>query len=322
MPLPVVDELEHKPRRRLPEPTLRWLAGGAGDEITLADNDAAWRRVRLRPRVAIDVAEVSTATEVLGHTLATPVLLAPTGRQRVLHADGELASARAASRAGTVFCCGMLSTVGLHELAREGHSPRWQQLDVLRDRDYAARVIEAARSAGVDRLVLAVDRPVRGHRPRMADRELPPGVAIASHLGEEQAPRRAGRTIDPSLSWRDVEWVAGFGVPLTIKGVLTGRYALEALARGADSVVSNHRARHLDGAVSTAAALADVARSLGDPPGSSSTAACARAPTSSARSPSAPRPSSSVGPTSGGSPRGARKASPWSWTRSPMTSDK
>ena len=65
----------------------------------------------------------------------------------------------------------------------------------------------------------------------MADRELPPGGAIASHLGEEQAPRRAGRTIDPSLSWRDVEWVAGFGVPLTIKGVLTGRYALEALAR-------------------------------------------------------------------------------------------
>ena len=100
MPLPVVDELEHKPRRRLPEPTLRWLAGGAGDEITLADTEAAWRRLRLRPRVAIDVAEVSTATEVLGHTLATPVLLAPTGRERVLHADGELASARAASRAG------------------------------------------------------------------------------------------------------------------------------------------------------------------------------------------------------------------------------
>jgi 4-hydroxymandelate oxidase len=266
VPLAVVDELESEARRRLPKPTLRWLAGGAGEEITLADNEAAWRRLRLRPRVAVDVAQVSTDTRLLGHALATPVLLAATGRQRVLHPDGELASARAASRAGTVFCCPMLSTVDLHELPREGHSPRWQQLDVLRDRDYTARVIEAARGAGVDRLVLAVDRPARGRRPRMADPELPPGVAIASHLGEEHAPPSVGRAIDPSLSWPDVEWVAGFGLPLTIKGVLTGRDAREALEHGADSVVvSNHGARHLDGTISTAAALADVARSVDDP---------------------------------------------------------
>jgi isopentenyl diphosphate isomerase/L-lactate dehydrogenase-like FMN-dependent dehydrogenase len=138
----------------------------------------------------------------------------------------------------------VLSAVDLHELAREGHSPRRKQLDVLRDRDYTARVVEAARSAGVDRLVLAVDRPVRGHRPRMADPELPPGVAIASHLGEEQAPRRAAQD----------------------KGVLTGRGALEPLARAPDSVVvSNHGARHLDGAVCTAAPLAGVARSVATP---------------------------------------------------------
>jgi 4-hydroxymandelate oxidase len=262
--LPAVDKLEAEARRRLPDSTVRWLAGGAGEEVTLGDNEAARNQLLLRPRVLVDVGEVRTDTELLGHSLSLPVLLAPTGRQGVLHPDGELASARAALEAGTVFCCPMLSTVDLHELAREELSPRWQQLDVLSDRHHTARVVEAARDAGVDRLVLAVGRSARGHRPRMRDPDVPPGVAIASHLGDEGGSIENGRGIDPSLSWKDVEWVAGFGLPVTIKGVLTGRDATEALEHGADSIiVSNHGARQFDGCISTAAALAEVVTEVG-----------------------------------------------------------
>ena len=148
---------------RLEPAAYGYFAGGAGDEVTLRDNVAAFERRKLRPRVLVDVAEVSTATTVLGTKVTLPVLIAPLAMQRMAHPDGEEATARAAAAAGTIMCLSSAATCAPKELD-SGH--RWFQVYVWRPRSKTEAAIEEAVAGGYSALVLTVDVPYIGRRER------------------------------------------------------------------------------------------------------------------------------------------------------------
>lgn len=266
----MLGKLEARTRELVPEAHFDYFAGGAGDEQTLAENVAAWRRVWIRPRVMVDVTSVDTSCELLGRRLALPLLLAPMAAQRLLHADGEPAAARAAGAAGTVYCLSTRATADLAEVAAAATGPLWFQLYVNRDRSTSERVLARAAEHGFEAVVLTVDLPVAGRRERElrhGEFAFPDGVAVTSHLGGDRARHQEaiGSAHDTALTWTDVAWVrkASGGLPVIVKGVLCDDDAELALEAGADAiVVSNHGGRQVDGCVPTAVALREVAAAV------------------------------------------------------------
>jgi isopentenyl diphosphate isomerase/L-lactate dehydrogenase-like FMN-dependent dehydrogenase len=225
--------------------------GGAGDEITLRDNVAAFERRKLRPRMLVDVGEVSTATTVLGREIALPVLIAPLAMQRMAHPDGEEATARAAAASGTIMCLSSAATCPPAGLPADG--PRWFQVYVWRPRSKTEAAIDEAVAAGYSALVLTVDVPYIGRR----ERDLRVGFAVPDHLAVEGD--LFGDGFDATVSWRDIEWLAGYGLPVVVKGLLTAEDAQLACENGAAAiVVSNHGGRQLDGVSATLDVLEEV----------------------------------------------------------------
>ena len=227
-----------------------YYAGGAGDEVTLRDNVAAFERRKLRPRVLVDVGEITTATAVLGTEIALPVVIAPLAMQRMAHPDGEEATARAAAAAGTIMCLSSAATCTPKELP-EGH--RWFQVYVWRPRTKTEAAIEEAVAHGYSALVLTVDVPYigRGERDLRVDFKVPEHLTVQGDL--------FGEGFDASVSWRDLEWLAGYGLPVVVKGLLTAEDAELACEHGAAAVVvSNHGGRQLDGVPATLDVLEEV----------------------------------------------------------------
>ena len=261
--------LEAEARERLPEPVYDYFAGGAGDEVSLHENEAAWRRAWLRPRQLTGVHTPDLTTRIGPTTLATPVLCAPAAAQRLLHPDGEVAAARAAGRAGTAYCLSTRATADLAEVAAAATGPLWFQLYFAPDRDVVRRQLERAAAHGYEQVVMTIDLPVSGRREREERHgpvALPPGVHMTTHLGEAAATSAKPMTGGwATLTWDDVDWVREVsGLPVMVKGVLTAEDALLAEERGVSAVVvSNHGARQLDGVIPTAEALPEVADALG-----------------------------------------------------------
>jgi isopentenyl diphosphate isomerase/L-lactate dehydrogenase-like FMN-dependent dehydrogenase len=227
-----------------------YFAGGAGDEVTLRDNVAAFERRKLRPRVLVDVGEVSTATTVLGTEIALPVVIAPLAMQRLAHPDGEEATARAAAAAGTIMCLSSAATCAPAELS-EGQ--RWFQVYVWRPRTKTEAAIEQAVANGYSALVLTVDVPYLGRR----ERDIRVGFSVPENLIVQGD--LFGEGFDASVSWRDLEWLAGYGLPVVVKGLLTVEDAELACEHGAAAVVvSNHGGRQLDGVSATLDVLEEV----------------------------------------------------------------
>jgi 4-hydroxymandelate oxidase len=271
-----VAEYEALARARLPRSVWDYYAGGSGDERTLRDNLAAFARVRLRPRALVDVSRVRLATTVLGTPVALPVLLAPVAYQRLAHPEGERAAARAAAAAGTVMVVSTLATTSLEDVAAAAPgAPRWFQLYVYKDRAVSEALVRRAVAAGYRALVLTVDTPRLGRRERDVRNGfgLPPHLHLANFAGSrdadepEHAPGASGIAsyaaahLDDSLDWRALGWlreVSG-GLPVIVKGVVTGEDAHLAVEHGAAAVVvSNHGGRQLDGCVATLDALPEV----------------------------------------------------------------
>ena len=262
-------KLESRARELLPESSFDYYAGGAGDEQTVADNAAAWRRLWLRPRVMVDVSAVDTSCVLLGERLDVPILLAPMAAQRLLHDDGERASAAAATAAGTIYCLSSRATTDLAAVAAAAGGPLWFQLYVAGDRERSARVLARAGRHGFRAVLLTVDMPVAGRRERElrhGDRQLPAGIALTSHLGDDlPLDTKPVGGWDATLTWPDVAWVREHsGLPVLVKGVVTAEDAVAALDAGADGiVVSNHGGRQLAGCVPTAVALPEVTAAVG-----------------------------------------------------------
>ena len=228
-----------------------YYAGGAGDEVTLRDNVAAFERRKLRPRVLVDVEAVSTKTTVLGTEVALPILIAPLAMQRMAHPEGEEATARAAAAAGTIMCLSSAATCAPAALPADG--PRWFQVYVWRPRSQTETAIEEAVAAGYSALVLTVDVPYIGRR----ERDLRVDFKVPEHLTVQGDLFGAG--FDATVSWRDLEWLAGYGLPVVVKGLLTAEDAELACEHGAAAVVvSNHGGRQLDGVPATLDVLEEV----------------------------------------------------------------
>ena len=264
------DALEAQARARLPPAAYAFAAAGADDEITLADNVAAWRRLRLRPRVLNDIAAVDTSVSVLGARLAAPIMAAPFGRHRLFHPDGERATAQGAAE--TVFVLPTTSTVSMEEVAKvPAAAPRWFQLYLPPDRPLAESLIERAAAAGYRAVVLTVDQPVYGSSPRAARAPLAPssdirnanlpGTPIAQN---SYKPGWTGTVTWPA-TWRDLEWlVQRSKIDVVVKGVLRADDAVRCVEAGAKAImVSNHGGRHLDAVVASADALPEIAAAIG-----------------------------------------------------------
>jgi isopentenyl diphosphate isomerase/L-lactate dehydrogenase-like FMN-dependent dehydrogenase len=259
-----VAEYERLAAERLDPGAYGYFAGGAGDEVTLRANVDAFGKLRLRPRVLADVSGVSTTATVLGHDVSMPILVAPLAFQRLAHPDGEVAIARAAARAGTIFC---LSTVATAAPAEITEGVRWFQLYVFKDREFTRGLVEGAVEAGFSAILLTADTPHLGRRERdhrtgfKVPAELVPNLAGYDLLTPEQT----FASMADDLSWRDVEGLASMsGLPVLVKGVLTAEDALLACESGAAGVVvSNHGGRQLDGVPATIDALPEVVEAVG-----------------------------------------------------------
>ena len=268
------DALEEKARAKLPPGAYAFAAAGADDEITLAENLAAWRRLRLRPHMLNDITRIDTGVTVLGARLDTPIMVAPFGRHMLFHPEGERATARGAAAAGAVFVLPTTSTVSIEDVAAEHDSkvtaPRWFQLYLPPDRALTESLIDRAAAAGFSAIVLTVDQPVYGSSPRAARAPLKPSPDIrnANLPGQPIAqnaykPDYSGRVTFPA-TWRDLEWlVQRSSIDVLVKGVLRGDDALRCVEAGAKAVVvSNHGGRHLDASTATADALPEIAAAV------------------------------------------------------------
>ena len=248
-----------------------YYAGGAEDELTLRWNVAAFQQFALRPRVLVDVSRVDATVELLGDRVAFPVLLAPTAFQRLADRNGELATARAAAAAGTVFVASTLSTFTIEEIAA-ATDKLWLQLYVFRDRSITRALVERAEAAGCRAISLTVTVPVQGNRERDAHNRftLPSGIEMANFTGLRQAgfPQSEASRLnafidtefDPALTWKDIEWLRSITkLPIVLKGIVAAEDGALAVEHGAAAVVvSNHGGRQLDSGEPTLLALPRV----------------------------------------------------------------
>ena len=245
-----------------------YFAGGAGDERTLHANVAAFARYRLRPRVLVDVSEVSTAATVLGTEISMPLIVAPVAFQRLVDPDGEVAMARAAAAAGTIMTLSTIATSRPSEIAAEcPAAPRWFQLYCFRDRGITRALIDEAVECGFEAIALTVDAPRAGRRERDFRHTfvVPEGIhapAVAAATGSERplSVQEVFSLIDPGLTWDDVEALASeTDLPILLKGIQTAEDAALAVEHGAAGiVVSNHGGRQLDGVAPTLEMLPEV----------------------------------------------------------------
>jgi isopentenyl diphosphate isomerase/L-lactate dehydrogenase-like FMN-dependent dehydrogenase len=241
-----------------------YFFGGAGDELTLRENVAAWSGWRLRPRVLAGLSEWRTGVEVLGGEVSMPVLVAPVAYQGLVYPEGEAAMARAAAAAGTVMCLSTLATMRPRPVAEAAPgSKRWFQLYCFRDEGVTRALVDEAIDCGYEAIVVTVDAPRGGNRER--DRRT--GFEIPAEIGSGRAVtiEETFELIEPALSWAYLEeLVSDCQAPVMIKGVLTAEDAALTIEHGAAGViVSNHGGRQLDRCLATADALPEVVDAVG-----------------------------------------------------------
>ena len=266
-----VADFERLAESRLEPGAFGYYAGGAGGERALVANVAAWERLRLRPRVLVDVSEVSTATTALGTPVSMPLLVAPTAIQRLAHPDGEQGMARAAAAVGTLMCLSTLATATPAEVAAAAPgAPRWFQLYVFRDRGVTRAFVDQAVEHGYGAIVLTVDAPRLGRRERdlRTGFRIPEEITVPSMaaLGgwEGATPLELLGAIDPSLTWDDLDELGSLSsLPFVLKGIQTAEDAELACEHGVDAiVVSNHGGRQLDAVAPTAELLPEIVEAV------------------------------------------------------------
>lgn len=285
-------------KRRIPPFLFHYADGGAYAEYTLRHNVSDLSSIALRQRVLRDMSALDLSTRLFDQALSMPVALGPVGLCGMYARRGEVQAARAADRHGIPFTLSTVSVCPIEEVVPAISRPMWFQLYVLKDRGFMKSVLERAQAAGVSTLVFTVDMPVPGARYRDAHAGLSGPWAswrrywqavlhprwswdvglwgrphdlgnVSRYLGKptglEDYIGWLGANFDPSISWKDLEWIREFWKgPMVIKGILDPDDARDAVRFGADGIiVSNHGGRQLDGALSTARALPPIADAVG-----------------------------------------------------------
>ncbi len=290
-----IADMRDQARKRLPRVVFDFIDGGAADELTLQANRRDLDALTVRPRVMVDVSKRDASVDVFEQKLAAPIILSPIGLTGLATPKGERDAARAAQAAGLGYCLSTNASTSIEELAETIKAPFWFQLYVMRDRDLTAALVERARAAGCNVLVVTVDLAAHGRRERDARNgfSVPPKISVADALNIALSPQWLYRTMtgprlnfanyqsgadqgflelskhiqnqfDPSLTWADIRWLKDlWGGPLVIKGILRRDDALLALDHGADGIsVSNHGGRQMDAIPSAISALPEVVEAV------------------------------------------------------------
>jgi isopentenyl diphosphate isomerase/L-lactate dehydrogenase-like FMN-dependent dehydrogenase len=294
---PNVRLMREAARARLPQAVYDFADGGAEDEVTLRRNEAAFQRWAFLPKPLQGTTSRDQSVQLFGQTLATPVIIGPTGLAGLFWPGGEIASAQAAAAASTVYCLSHGSVCSIEQLASQHRGQRWMQVFIYRDRGFTRELTQRARDAGYQALVLTIDNQLLGKRERdvVNGFSIPPRFTARQWLGmagkwrwgwamrrelssltfgnyvregsSESLATLAGRMgslLDPAMCWQDVAQLrAQWPGPLLLKGVLHPAEARQALALGIDGlIVSNHGGRQLDGASSSLEALPAVVEAV------------------------------------------------------------
>lgn len=291
-----VADAQRRARRILPPVLFDYIDGGSDDEVTLAENERAFRDLGFRPRMGVGIDEPSIATTVLGTPLALPVLLAPVGMVQLVHPDGAVGVARAASAAGTISVLSKIALCSPAEVARAAAGPHWFQVNSVGGREQVKRLLDRASEAGFGGLVATIDGPPPGNHGRDRRHGVVPPVrmspgftsrmaaqilarpqwagAMVGAAGRQRATIREAAQVLASpgiaktsrFTWSDIDWLRSqWSGSLLVKGVLSAPDAVAARDAGADAVVvSNHGGRSLDGVPATIRVLPEVAAAVGD----------------------------------------------------------
>ena len=293
-----IDDLRVLAKKRVPRMFYDYADAGSWTESTYRANTEDFAKIKFRQRVAVNLENRSTSSEMVGQKVSMPVALAPTGLTGMQHADGEILAARAAEKFGVPFTLSTMSICSIEDVAAHTTRPFWFQLYVMRDRPFIERLIERARAARCSALVLTLDLQVLGqrHKDLRNGMTAPPKMTVSNILNLMTKPRwvmgilgtqRRGfgniighasdvsdmsslsswtsQQFDPALSWDDVAWIKQrWGGKLIIKGIMDPEDARLAVDSGADAlIVSNHGGRQLDGAQSSIEALPAIVDEVG-----------------------------------------------------------
>jgi isopentenyl diphosphate isomerase/L-lactate dehydrogenase-like FMN-dependent dehydrogenase len=291
-----IEDMRQLARRRLPRSLFEFIDGGAGDEVTLRDNCAAFGRWSLRPRAGVNVATRILATDILGAKSTLPLIVGPTGLAGFFHRDGEVGIASASAAAGLPFCLSANSVASIEETARGSPSgERWFQIYFLKDRDWMNSLVRRARESGYRVLCITVDLPITGRREKDIRNgftvPLRPSVSTALDLAAKPAwlmdmmrtkvrfgnfetaqgsgfssvAEHVASLFDPGADWDDVARLRdSWNGPVVVKGVLRADDARRAASLGADAIaVSNHGGRQLDGSPAALSALPEIVAEIG-----------------------------------------------------------
>ena len=293
-----IEDLRVLAEKRVPRMFYDYADSGSYTEGTYRANQSEFQKIKLRQRVAVNLANRSLRTQMIGVDVAMPVALAPIGMCGMQHADGEIHAARAAEKFGVPFTLSTMSIASIEDVAANTKAPFWFQLYVMKDRDFVERLIDRAKAAKCGALVLTLDLQILGQRHKDLKNGLsaPPKPTIANLINLATKPRwclamlgTKRRTFgnivghvkgvadmsslgswtadqfDPALSWADVEWIKKrWGGKLILKGILDAEDARHAADTGADAlIVSNHGGRQLDGALSSIEALPGIVDAAG-----------------------------------------------------------
>lgn len=250
-------DFEGEAHKRISHGAWERIAGGSADEITLRWNREAYDHIRLKPCILVDVSKIDTRVKLFGQELPFPILLAPTGAQRFVHPEGEIAAARGAAAANAIYVISSSASMRVEDIAKSTSAPVWFQLYVQKDRAFTRDLVQRAEDSGCRALCVTVDSPTFGARNREdhAKNELP----------ERELPNLKGKDyLDPSLTWKDIDWLRSFARrPVLLKGVLNPDDAATAVETGVSGIiVSNHGARNLDTVPATIDALPLVAEKV------------------------------------------------------------
>jgi len=281
-----VAELESAAREAMEPRAASYVYAGAGTEDTMRANLEAFRRWRIAPRMLRDVAERDLSTKILDLELPAPVMLAPIGVHKIVHEDGEPATARAAASVGLPLIVSSAAAFTLEEIAEaSGDAPRWFQLYWANDDEIARSMVERAEAAGYGAIVLTVDTFIPGWKPLDLQSAWLPflqGIGVANYFEdpvfrsrldkppEEDLGVATGQFLaiqaNPSLTWERLAWLRSItSLPILVKGILRADDARRALDHGVDGiVVSNHGGRQVDGAVASLDALPAIVEEVGD----------------------------------------------------------
>ena len=293
-----IEDLREVARKRVPRMFLDYVESGSWTESTLRANREDLERIRLRQKVAVNLETRTIRSRMIGEDVAMPVALAPIGMEGMVHADGEILAARAAERFGVPFILSTMSICSIEDVAAAVSKPFWFQLYVMRDREFAGRLIDRAKAAKCSALILTLDLQILGQRHRDLKNGLsaPPQPTIANLINLATKPRwcmgmlgakrrQFGNIVghvkgvenmtslgswtadqfDPRLNWGDVAWIKErWGGKLVLKGIMDVDDAKRARDHGADAlIVSNHGGRQLDGAPSSISQLPAIADAVG-----------------------------------------------------------